>query len=41
MAYVQPHAAATGARLEVDVRGNRVAAVVVPLPFYKKVGGGP
>jgi aminomethyltransferase len=41
MAYVQPHAAATGARLEVDVRGNRVPAIVVPLPFYKKVGGGP
>ena len=26
----------TGAQVEVDVRGRRIAAEVVPLPFYKK-----
>jgi len=36
MAYVQPDAGPTGTALEIDVRNNRVAAEVVPLPFYKK-----
>jgi aminomethyltransferase len=35
MAYVDP-AAAEAADLELDVRGSRVPASIVPLPFYKK-----
>ncbi|SFR74287.1 aminomethyltransferase [Agromyces sp. CF514] len=34
MAFVEP--AATGGPLYVDVRGTRIAASVVPLPFYKR-----
>jgi aminomethyltransferase len=36
MAYVAPPAAGTGTMLDVDVRGQRVAAEVVPLPFYRR-----
>ncbi len=36
MAYVAPHAAGTGTMLDVDIRGQRVAAEVVPLPFYRR-----
>ena len=36
MAYLDRAAAAVGTAVEVDVRGRRVAAEVVPLPFYKK-----
>ncbi|MFD4420800.1 glycine cleavage system aminomethyltransferase GcvT [Agromyces sp. NPDC058484] len=36
MAFVAPDAAETGRVLYVDVRGTRVAASVVPLPFYKR-----
>ena len=36
MAFVAPDAAETGRELYVDVRGTRVAASVVPLPFYKR-----
>lgn len=36
MAFVAPDAAEIGRRLYVDVRGTRVAASVVPLPFYKR-----
>jgi aminomethyltransferase len=35
-ALVEPAAAAEGTALEVEVRGARHAAVVVPLPFYKR-----
>jgi aminomethyltransferase len=35
MAYVDP-GAAEATDLELDVRGSRIAASVVPLPFYKK-----
>ncbi|MEA2719911.1 MAG: aminomethyltransferase [Candidatus Eremiobacteraeota bacterium] len=35
-ALVEPHAAAEGTRLEVEVRGTRHAAMIVPLPFYKR-----
>ncbi len=35
-ALVEPSAAAEGTRLEVEVRGTRHAAAVVPLPFYKR-----
>jgi aminomethyltransferase len=36
MALVAPDAAEHGRSLYVDVRGTRVAASVVPLPFYKR-----
>jgi aminomethyltransferase len=36
MAYVDPAVAAVGTDLFIDVRGTRVAASVVPLPFYKR-----
>lgn len=34
MAYVSPAVAAVGTELEVDIRGKRIAATVVELPFY-------
>lgn len=37
MAYVTPDVAAVGTELEVDIRGQRVAAKVVKLPFYRRV----
>ncbi|CAN5281123.1 glycine cleavage system aminomethyltransferase GcvT [soil metagenome] len=36
MAYVDAAVSAPGTTLDIDVRGSRVAASVVPLPFYKK-----
>jgi len=33
MAYVAREHAATGTALEVEVRGNRLAATVTPTPF--------
>lgn len=36
MAYVDPALAEHGTELDLDVRGTRVPATVVPLPFYKK-----
>jgi aminomethyltransferase len=36
MAFISPEAAEPGRELYVDVRGTRVAASVVPLPFYKR-----
>jgi len=36
MAYVDPGAAEVGTAVEVDVRGKRVAAEVVKLPFYRR-----
>ncbi|MFC5500993.1 glycine cleavage system aminomethyltransferase GcvT [Lysinimonas soli] len=36
MAYVDPAFAAVGTRLDLDVRGTRVAASVVALPFYSR-----
>jgi aminomethyltransferase len=36
MAYVRPTAQAIGTRLAVDIRGTQHAAIVVPLPFYKR-----
>ncbi len=36
MAYVDVASSAAGNTLHIDVRGSRVAASVVPLPFYKK-----
>lgn len=36
MAYLDADTAAVGSKLEVDIRGQRVAAQVVKLPFYKR-----
>ena len=36
MAYVDAAHAAVGTSVEVDIRGKREAATVVPLPFYKR-----
>ena len=36
MAYVPADRTATGTEFEIDVRGRRVRAQVVPLPFYKR-----
>jgi aminomethyltransferase len=36
MAYVAPRHAEPGTMLAVEIRGARVAAEVVPLPFYKR-----
>jgi aminomethyltransferase len=36
LCYLPAAAAAVGTELEVDVRGRRVAARVVPTPFYKR-----
>ncbi|MGA8429114.1 MAG: glycine cleavage system aminomethyltransferase GcvT [Candidatus Sulfotelmatobacter sp.] len=36
MAYVPPELAAAGTAVKVEVRGQGVGAVVVPIPFYKR-----
>jgi aminomethyltransferase len=36
MAYVAPNYATEGTELEVDFRGKRMSAKVVPLPFYRR-----
>ena len=36
MAFVSPESAAVGTLLELDVRGSRIAATVVALPFYTR-----
>lgn len=36
MAFVDPALAKPGTTLDLDVRGSRIPATVVPLPFYKK-----
>ena len=36
LGYVPPEFAKSQTPLEIEIRGNRVAAVVVPKPFYKK-----
>ena len=36
MAYVRSDVADVGTELEVDIRGRRVSAQVVPLPFYRR-----
>ncbi len=36
MAYVEPGFSAVGTELFIDVRGSRIAASVVSLPFYKR-----
>jgi aminomethyltransferase len=39
MAYVDPAASETGTELFMDVRGTRIPASVVPLPFYRREAG--
>jgi aminomethyltransferase len=36
MAYVPPDLTALGTDLEIDIRGQKAAARVIPLPFYKR-----
>jgi aminomethyltransferase len=36
MAYVPASHTAPGSDIEIDVRGRRVRAGVVPMPFYKR-----
>jgi glycine cleavage system T protein (aminomethyltransferase) len=36
MAYVPPNSAALGTDLEIDIRGQKAAARIIPLPFYKR-----
>lgn len=36
MAYIDPTMAVLGTALDVDIRGTKVAATIVALPFYKK-----
>jgi aminomethyltransferase len=36
MAYVRPEEQAIGTQLEIDIRGTRHPATVVPLPFYQR-----
>ncbi|HUR35080.1 MAG TPA: glycine cleavage T C-terminal barrel domain-containing protein, partial [Vicinamibacterales bacterium] len=36
LGYVPPALAVPGSEIEIDVRGRRLRAVVVPTPFYKR-----
>jgi aminomethyltransferase len=36
MAYVPPVLTTPGTEIEIDVRGRRLKAVTVPMPFYKR-----
>jgi aminomethyltransferase len=36
MAYVDAAQSSAGTSVEIDIRGKREAATVVPLPFYKR-----
>ena len=36
MAYVPPALKAPGTEVEIDIRGRKAKAIVVPLPFYKR-----
>jgi len=36
MAYIPPSLAEVGREIEVEIRGNRAGARIVPLPFYKR-----
>jgi aminomethyltransferase len=36
MAYVPPALKAPGTEIEIEIRGRRAKAVVVPMPFYKR-----
>jgi aminomethyltransferase len=36
MAYVEPASATVGTKLNVDIRGDKVPATVMKLPFYER-----
>jgi aminomethyltransferase len=36
MAYVPPEMAAAGSEIDIDIRGRRSKATIVPLPFYRR-----
>ncbi|MGH9705667.1 MAG: glycine cleavage T C-terminal barrel domain-containing protein, partial [Candidatus Acidiferrales bacterium] len=36
MGYVPPPSSAPGTNFEIEIRGQAVAAQIVPLPFYKR-----
>ena len=36
MAYLPSSATSPGTEFEIDIRGRRVKAAVVPMPFYKR-----
>ena len=36
MAYVPADRAVAGTGIEIDVRGRRIPARIVPMPFYKR-----
>ena len=36
MAYVPAEHGAVGREIQIDVRGRKVAAQIVPVPFYKR-----
>ena len=36
MAYVPAEHATVGREIQIDVRGRKVAAQIVPVPFYKR-----
>ena len=40
MGYVPPELAKPGTELEIEIRGRRFPAVVVPKPIYRKPTGG-
>jgi len=37
MGYVPPELAKPGTPIEIEIRGKRAAAVIVPKPFYRKI----
>jgi aminomethyltransferase len=39
MAYVPVALSAPGSQIDIDIRGRATKALVVPLPFYKRVMG--
>jgi aminomethyltransferase len=36
MAYVPPAATAIGTDLQIDIRGQKAAARIIAVPFYKR-----
>jgi aminomethyltransferase len=36
MAYVPPNLTTLGTDLEIDIRGQKAAARIIPLPFYRR-----
>jgi len=36
MAYLPPSAVGAGGDIQIEIRGKRAGARIVPLPFYKR-----